>query len=542
MPTFQVEHPDGSQWEIDADDPKMAADALLSHRPVSWTDAARDALKSIPFGATTGAVAPAYDWAKVQQEQDEAGQPWNWQNVSERLPPTENVVGAATQNMHQPMTGLGRIAAGTAGAVTNPFSWAGGSPGGNLGLAILQGSGGAAAAEPFRGTPYEAPAAFAGGAAAGFLPGLTRAAAFPNRATEQHMQDVNVLKREGIPLTAGDETGNKTFRAAELELSPRSNEDQKKAFVQAAFNKVGENVGDRRVTGPDGAIDTMMRRTGQRFDELQGNHAAEFDPQTIADFKNIHDTYHGVPGLYSDEVKSAVNGAITRIMNVSEHNGGVIAGKEYQTLRSDLNKAAMGADGQKSAALHSVVDKLDDTMERSIARNDPEQAGEWAKARRDYRNALVLQKWGNSTDLTPAALAQAAKQVYGPNAYVRGKDDFSELAEAAKRVIPEYRTSETTRRNVVENATQGISTVLGAALGHHMGDMQGGLEGGVLGYLLGEKAGNLAVRPAARGVLMSDTIQNYLKRQAPSWLPAPQQPKSSLLAKALAQTQGNSNP
>ena len=152
-------------------------------------------------------------------------------------------------------------------------------------------------------------------------------------------------------------------------------------------------------------------------------------------------------------------------------------------------------------------------MERTIQRANPQDAGAFADARRDYRNALVLQRWAGSANMTPSTLAQSAKAVYGKNQYVRGMDDFSDLAESGRNVMKQFQDSGTARRLQVENILKGLGGVAGFGAGMGHGGAAGAAEGGVAGLLLGELAGPMIARPAARAALMNPATQSILSNQ-----------------------------
>jgi hypothetical protein len=238
-----------------------------------------------------------------------------------------------------------------------------------------------------------------------------------------------------------------------------------------------------------------------------------------------------VPGLYPPDTVNAVNGSIQRVTNSLQN--GTLSGGEYQALRSNLRAAAQGAtDPQRAEALHSVTNALDDAMERTIQRTNPADAGAWAQARRDYRNALVLQRWAGSANMTPATLAQSAKAVYGKNQYVRGMDDFSDLAEAGKDILKQYPDSGTASRFRIEQAMARAGGALGHALsaggGYAAGShFLGGSDAGVGGLLLGEALGPFALRPLARAGLMNPITQRVLSNQ---WMPGLRETSPSTIA------------
>ena len=417
-----------------------------------------------------------------------------------------------------PQTTAGKYAGKVGEFVGNPETYLG--PGGMLAKAITGAAGavgseaaGDVAAKFAPDSPKTQAAlrligAIAGGHGVGIAPRFVS----PNVISPERQAMIGVLDREGIPLTAGDRTGSTNIKAAESELSPGGNDAQRHAFDQAAFNRVNEPIGDRPIQGANGAVDTMMRRIGNNFDGLTARNHVAADPQLANDLQGIRTTYNSVPGLYPPDTVNAVNGSIQRVTNSLQN--GTLSGGEYQALRSNLRAAAQGAtDPQRAEALHSVTNALDDAMERTIQRANPADAGAWAQARRDYRNALVLQRWAGSANMTPATLAQSAKAVYGKNQYVRGMDDFSDLAEAGRNVMKQFQDSGTARRLQIEGILKGLGGVAGFGVGAGHGGAGGAAEGGVAGLLLGELAGPMVARPAARAVLMNPLTQGYLSNQ-----------------------------
>jgi hypothetical protein len=426
----------------------------------------------------------------------------------------ENPIGQAIN--YDPQTSWGKLAKSGAETAANPFSYLG--PGGVLAkgaTAAASGVGSEAATQATENAkPWvKAVAPLVGAIAGGHVTSLPRVIT-PNVISNERQAMIDVLQHEGVPLTAGDRTGNLTMKAAESELSPGVNEAQRDAFHQAAFNRVGEHIGDRPIQGANGAVDTMMNRIGGQFDTLTARNHMDADPQLTGDLAGIHHTYNDVPGLYPKETVNSVNGALGRVQKAISQ-GGSLSGEEYQTLRSNLRAAAQGAtDPQRAEGLHGVTNALDDAMERTIQRTNPQDAGAFADARRDYRNALVLQRWAGSANMTPSTLAQSAKAIYGKNQYVRGMDDFSDLAESGRNVMKQFQDSGTARRLQVENILKGLGGVAGFGAGMGHGGAAGAAEGGVAGLLLGELAGPMIARPAARAALMNPASQAILSNQA----------------------------
>lgn len=425
-------------------------------------------------------------------------------------PNKRNIVGQALD--YQPKTTPGKYAGKVGEFVGNPGTYVG--PGGlvpKIVTAIGAGLGTEAGGELAKDSKYKPLIEAIGGVIGGH--GVTSVPRITPMIPAERQAMSALLQREGVPLTAGDRTGSTMLKAAESELSHGANEAQNRAFHGAAFRRVGEDIGDRPIQGQGGAVDTMMNRIGGEFDAISNRNHVRADPQLVQDLHGIDTTYNtapNTPSLYPQDTVNAVNAALARVRNSINNGAGAMSGPDYQTLRSNLRAAAQGAtDPQRSEALHSVTNALDDAMERTIQRTNPADAGAWGRIRRDYRNALVLQQWAGSANMTPATLAQAAKNVYGRGQYVRGMDDMSDLAEAGRHVMKQYQDSGTPRRLQVEDALKHMGGMLGFLAGNHAQ----GMESGVGGLLFGELATPFVARPAARAALMNPVTQGALSNQ-----------------------------
>ncbi len=419
--------------------------------------------------------------------------------------------------------------------------------------AVAPGLASEAAGQATAGTSMEAPARIA----AGFMsPGIVRKAVTPFGVTPERQAMVDALRGEGVQPTAGQTTGNQGLKYWEGDLNPGRNEQQAEQFTQAALSRIGVNE-PRATIGPNGNVTQAADRIGQNFDNLSSRNTLVPDQQLATDLRDTHTEYNSVPGLYPPDTTNAINGAVKRVADVLGTSANtMMTGAEYQTLRSQLNKAAMGSTNPAtSSGLRDIVEHLDDAMERSIAANNPNDAGAWSQARRDYRNLLVIEKARGAAGegaasgvISPAQLASAAKSVYGKRAYQRGYDDFSNLAEPGVGVLsplPDSGTSQRSRINQLIGAgSAGLGSLLGGAAGGSIiGSATGSGEGGVLGLLLGHEALGPIIEPGARAainkILMSGPMQRgYLPNNLLPKTPMSQDAaKQLLMAKMLMQQQ-----
>lgn len=336
-----------------------------------------------------------------------------------------------------------------------------------------------------------------------------------------HTANIRALAGEGVTATAGQATDRTPLKYLEAQLTSNKNAEQQGQVTRAALSRVGIDA-DHLTPGQGGTVDTMLDTIGQRFDGLQQNNHMWADAPLVTDLHDAAHTYLGTPGLYEPSTTNAVRGALTRVTDAVRAGGGVLDGADYQTIRSNLSAAARGStDPQKARALGDIVESLDDAMGRSIARNNPQAAGQWDRTRRDYRNALVIEKAAGMAGaetaggtLTPGNLASAAKSVYGKRVYLRGQDDFSGLTQPAVASLPRLPDSGTAHRAAISGALAAIGGGAGYALGSKY-STDSGNDAPVSSLLLGEAGGGaLLARLFGRPALMNPATQAYLRNQA----------------------------
>lgn len=258
------------------------------------------------------------------------------------------------------------------------------------------------------------------------------------------------------------------------------------------------------ISGPPGTKIESCEIT--LFDQLSARNHLEGDTRLGSDLSNAERQYHTLTPP-SDRAPIVAD-TIRDIGDAIANNGGILQGDAYQALRSRLSAAARGtSDMPLSHALSDVTESLDDAMERSIARNNPNDTGGFQRARRQYRNMLVIERAaagaGEQTAqglISPAQLTSATKQVMGKRAYARGQGDFAQLSRAGQAVLLPLAQSGTAPRENIMHFLQ-LAGLLG---GEHAGGAAGvGLA--ALGGLLG---------PIAAGrALLSRPVQGYLRNQ-----------------------------
>lgn len=323
----------------------------------------------------------------------------------------------------------------------------------------------------------------------------------------------NVLAQEGIPITAGQKTGSKGLMYAESELgggaAGKVMDEQANKFTEAVLKRVGEK--SNRAT-PE-VMDRAFRRIGKDFDNLSARNALVPDQKVAADLTQIAVDYASLvaPSARLGKIEKTVNDVMGLLQN------GRMDGTVYKTLRSDLDRFARGTSQPEARiAARDLIQALDAGMERSILKLNPKDAGAWSKARREYRNILVVEdavaRAGDQAAagvVTPSNLRSATARKHGKRNYVRGSGDFAELARAGAEVLPSMPQSGTAPRLAV----RGIPNLLGAGIGAGMGLQQGDLQATATNAAIG------AAAPWAVGrALMSRPAQAYFGNQMASAL------------------------
>lgn len=377
--------------------------------------------------------------------------------------------------------------------------------------------------------------ALAGGVIGGAVPlaaaGLGKIASpFGGRISPQRQAMADAIKAEGIDLSAGQQTGNKTLLGVESALSDvpgggggaaKLGEAQNQQFTQAALGRAGVTPSGSQ-TGPLLATPEVMANANAelaaRYQGLASRNAIVSDPQLTYDLSSAVKNYQDlvpIPAPGIGKLVDAINSDLSR---------GSMPGDTYQATRSMLSKQAQSlrfSDPPQAQAARDIRDALDSAMERSIS---PGDAGAWAQVNRDYGNLKDIGKavggageQGAQGIVTPAALRTAIASGNNRLAYARGQGDFADLSHAGNAMMTRFPQSGTTPRAYAI----GLADALAAGAGHAIAGNPGAAAGLALGA---------AVPPLAGRAIMSRPVQSWLVNQRFGGMPA----NTNALAAALA--------
>lgn len=333
----------------------------------------------------------------------------------------------------------------------------------------------------------------------------TSRAVSPSSISPERQAAIEVLEREGIPLSAGQRTGSTPLRYAESIFGDATlaggkaaslMERQGEAFTDAAMRRAG---GSGRATSD--ALSANRDRISQTFNDLASRNVVQGDRQMAQELGLALKEYDRV---LPAEQRRIVGELASDIVEKFQAGSGAMAGKDYQTIRSRLSRMAQNArvnDPEFSQAIRTMRDALDNNMSRSIA---PEDAAAWQTALREWGNQKTLERAASGAGenaagglISPQQLRIAASQGAGNrNAYARGEGDFAELARAGNAVMTPLPNSGTAQRGL------SLSQV-------------GGVLSGSAGTVDPMVATIMALGPSAFGrALWSGPVQKYLANQA----------------------------
>lgn len=549
MPTFHLQHPDGSEWEFDAPDMDSAVATLHQARPTTWGDVATDVAKTIPSSIARGAIGAAAELAKsgqLESEQRAMGFDIPGSSKMPEMPTPEQAKQSVSETLglHQPWTETGKFVETPGEFVGDPKSYiGGGGAAAKLAQAILSGTGANVGEYLTQGANQDSlwgKLVKATGPTLGAIAGGGLATPFPAKSA-QRVEDTQFLNSKGVPTDMGQNTGNRMIRSVVNQLGNEAfPEMQRHEYIKAAFREVGEDIGDKQVD--DGVVNKMMARVGKAYDDVGKRNVYEADEKTNNELKNIENTYnqHTNPGTRPSIVENTLEH-----LKISPGQAGMMTGTAYQAIRSGIRADARTATGQEKIALNKIADTLDSTMERSIAKYNPADLGVYRQTNDTYKKALALQDWagtiGGEQKMTPYKLGSASQQYYNQRAgYAKGYNPFKPLADAGTRILNKDPDSWTATHANVEKGLSGTGAALGAALaGTGAATFMGApsehaqLMHFLQGDVLGAGLGSFALRPAASALLTNRYSQGYLGNQA-----IPQYDFPARIARAIAQTQG----
>lgn len=559
MAIFEIEGPDGAIYEVDAPDEHRAVagfQQMIGGAPAPRVDPATNQPSGVPeyvppgvegydpqtgevsrpeYGRLGSAAMGAADAATLGWGDELASYPASWLSGVPRDQVLSEMRGDARDAQQQnPGSYLaGQLGGGVAQGIATGgagFGTSAARAGGSLGRVALGGMidgalyGGAYGAGSSDGDLRDRIAGMISGGGTGAIIGgamplavagaskAARKAISPFTTSPERITAAQTLRAEGVPVSAGQLSGNRNLRLSESELGGSKAaslmDRQKDAFTSAVLKRAGVNAS--RAT-PE-VIDDAFRAIGHQFDDLAASNRLVPDAQMVQDLRAAFNNYGS---MVPESMRSPIVQNITNDI-VDAAKRGPISGESYQNLTSRIAKAARGASNPDlRSALYGIRNSLDDAMERSIGATNPTQAGAWRAARESYRNLLAVEQAATRAGeaaaegiISPANIRNAVVN-QGRRAYARGQGDFADLARSGSMLLSPLPDSGTAGRLRAQNLAAFGPMIGGAVVGGGAGAYQ---SGDVSGALAGAAAGAMAPRLAGRA-LMSAPVQSYLSNQ-----------------------------
>jgi F0F1-type ATP synthase membrane subunit c/vacuolar-type H+-ATPase subunit K len=285
----------------------------------------------------------------------------------------------------------------------------------------------------------------------------------------------------GIPLKAsqlGDSAAAKAVDSV-TKNTPFSGgrafqDTQSQAFNRAVSRTIGED--SPKITPQ--VFDRARQRIGAEFDRLTESTNLPLTPQLAGRIQAV--IANAKP--FGAEATNTINGIVKDLVSRSE--GGVLSGRAYQSIDSNLGKA-IAAGGERSVYLGDLQEALRDAVAKNLS---PDDAAAWANARAQYRDLktiepLVAKAGQTSGNISPGGLMErVTANRAGKASMARGdRGDLGDLAAIGQRFVKDpVGNSGTAPRVAVMEALKSAAPTIGLA---------GGLTG--LGNLYG--IGNAAL-------------------------------------------------
>lgn len=342
-------------------------------------------------------------------------------------------------------------------------------------------------------TKAEPWARFVGGLAGGL--GAAKAITPMAPASASHRAAVDVLDREAIPMTAGQRTGSKALQwvesnAADMPLSGRAGRIQTEpleAFDRYVTNQTfdrGQLTArgvPRDVNLPDAqAVRAGAASLSDEYERLAAAGQLRSSPRMQNRMTRAQDEYERLvlPHERTPNVEATRNNIVDRLVA----QGGRMAGDEYQSIRSQIGKAAKASTNTEEArALREMKYAMDEAMQAGLP---PAEAQAWVLNNRRYANmkqtAPAVEAAATSEHLSPLRVASELRNRRGAQ-YAQQRGDLDEVAQAAAQVLKPLPNSGTAARtgaqqlyNMIPNAatggaTGGLGFMLGGPLGAAIG-------------------------------------------------------------------------
>ena len=284
---------------------------------------------------------------------------------------------------------------------------------------------------------------------------------------------IQLLNKEGVFPTTGQKTGVKSIAMMEEGSSAGAamQEEAFRNFTKAALKRVGID----KLDNIQSDLQNVYRRIGSDLDITIGAVKPQATLKQSADLARIMQAYQGQA---AELLRSPIFEQTFKAFGRSYQSKTPISTEEIRFIHQTLNAMTRQGDtaGQAAREMMPIV-------KEAIYSALPKDAQKrWVNANKEYRDFLTLERAFSRSDmlanglLTPNALAAGAKNVFGKRAFLFGKDELTELAQAGQVALKPLGTSNTTERLLA----QGPSAIAGGAAAMTADALSGNPTGGAL--------------------------------------------------------------
>ncbi len=307
---------------------------------------------------------------------------------------------------------------------------------------------------------------------------------------------MEMLQREGIDLSAGQQTGHVGLQNIEGDLAGaelvRLSNKQMEQFTQAVLKRIG--IGANRATKD--VLSAGNERLGAAFGDIGSRNDIQLADGKLGN--DLRKSYYGYAKSTAEANRlPAIEDFIVEATMAMKPKGGVdvLDGNVYASLRTRVGQLAREtADPKQNSVLMDIQRALDDAMERSLSKGDVD-AFRWARAA--DRDFTIIQKAAlqdPSGLISPTALQSAA---------VAGQGDLAKLADSGTMLM-----TPPSPAGLAPGTRQLLSagpTIAGSYIGNQIGDVNGAAVGAALAGAAGPYAAGSAI--------LSNPGRRYLANQ-----------------------------
>lgn len=320
---------------------------------------------------------------------------------------------------------------------------------------------------------------------------------------ETAMRAAATLQREGVPVTAGQQTGSARLRRIEDSLAPST--EQLESFSSAALRTIGSDA----TRASDEVLLAANRRIGDVFNDVTRNMAVDVQPFRVSQVQRAVDAY--VDTTTANPARVLVE-LPQRLANQQSRPNA----RAMIDLRSTLSSLTKSGDGPTRDAAIEALEAVDDIIADSLrAAGREADISRLSTARQQWRDYLAIERAATSAAgratgglLTPEALGGAVIQQSRRQYATGGRGDLGALSRSGDRLL----------RQAPSTLSGGLRTeaALPRLAGAGAGSMLGGPFGAAVGALAPEMLGGVARSAPMQAYLRNQLVAPYASRLSPT--------------------------